>query len=1078
MITRDETTLSEADYNRLKENKGFFAKRVTLYRRNLQFSSHDTTAFTAGYLFDAAQYNGKVWRVYIDGTDLKAAYLASEDLGNQTWQVVTTIDTGVDRIRPSIGHPLNVYYIKGDALMVATTEDNGTTWDLAERVDLTALTEWSDFDAVTHIAADGYDRCFVAFSLGSNTTTTFYTCYEWQPGGVGVDPVWSSVASGIYWPHLITGMDAESLGAAGDSTRRSVIAITSDLPVEMAVKLQGTEAKKVPLRRNGIVTFLYRGLMWSDHFTVERFDDASTALYRQYPFLTRLNDPDSSDPYVVLSAYGSDGRPGYGQQSLHYHFSKNGKHWTQMEMAVVADANAGGVIVPNSKYTYLVTQNQCHRSYTTELTGIPASNITEDITHRIEAYETSQANGRSSSLKIRNDDGWYDTSLLAAGGIFSLVTELGIYIGSTRTLQKIAHEIIDTWRLVEEIPGKVVAVQARDLVARLGTDPKSVHARLTDNQVIGADKYVDTTDTGYGGLAHTAAMLGSWSTDDQKLQLKSHFQRGMAQMTFAPSVWNGSTVCTFQITEESEGQYAGIFFRAIDKDNAYAAVYQHSSDEIKLWELRSGTPTLLKSSLSALNWDDYDVHHMRVTYRYSLVRVDISTDGKSWTKHFEYMLPGKTNSFIGGQEVMYEEGATGLVGFGFSSHDDWNIDPGDYNPSPWYIDPSNIPGDALVSERNTIAAITESGYLHITTNFLDTTPSWVSYELTGLWAYNAKGTYETSGNWVTQFVIDARSPGYLGTGSAINGWIITRYEIWHIGDIFGTRTLTRQKAFDYFTWNTSADFCFGPSPHGVVVTHGSDGTCAYYTTNGTSWTKSVVTSYYISETDNDSSPGCHVSTKRPGYVYTTAYYNSHRRYLDFYWSDDYGATWTRGGDNVDAPSISSLLGPSTVDHRQSGDLHVPYHDNDSELLIYFSDGIHDGHHFWRYNGDTASASDITITYTDPDDSITRYLAPSYSRWKIVSSPTNRLKMGAGVRGKYTWDPYYVAVSSNGGTSWSVIKKHARRIAISGDNEDALYVFGEGSSEIYFSTNFGVTLLDKKGNSPSHGRIIGICGGTS
>ena len=72
-------------------------------------------------------------------------------------------------------------------------------------------------------------------------------------------------------------------------------------------------------------------------------------------------------------------------------------------------------------------------------------------------------------------------------------------------------------------------------------------------------------------------------------------------------------------------------------------------------------------------------------------------------------------------------------------------------------------------------------------------------------------------------------------------------------------------------------------------------------------------------------------------------------------------------------------------------------------------------------------------------------------------------------------------SIDGGDTWSTVKDYglllAKRVAIAGDNKQALYIFG--SSTMEYSGNFGTTIDSRWGNLSdlgSPGEFIGVAGG--
>lgn len=396
---------------------------------------------------------------------------------------------------------------------------------------------------------------------------------------------------------------------------------------------------------------------------------------------------------------------------------------------------------------------------------------------------------------------------------------------------------------------------------------------------------------------------------------------------------------------------------------------------------------------------------------------------------------------------------------------EWTIDYEDPYPfTPDFFWPD------LETGLNNIAGFNWDGYLYRTANFQTTPPTWtrVNLSLTGT---------------IINFVVDAFSPGYLGTGSAINGWIQTNQKIYRITDIFGLATCVEQYSYGYtinnpgkYWWNAMGiDASFGTPNHVVaIISQRSDawGPCkAVYTVDGTNWT-AVNLPGGVSENMSMGAYGVYVSPRTPGLVYATDLdtdgYTAHN-----YISTNFGKTWARMYTHGPRHPYMQYL-----NYRGSVCIHVPYADNPDEDDLYYvrhNVGSNLGSNKVRRIVDGVD-TDITPTYLGKNE-----WGPQRTRWGLMTAPLdrNRLVMIASM----TFQGHYLFTSPDQGASWSVYgPTSARRVAIAGDDPDALYLWG-ADGYIGYSSDFGATVQSKIGNiggmtSPTPGEFVGICGGIS
>lgn len=666
MITREETSLTQNQYDAVMVNGGHMAQRVTIRQRNLEFAEHATGHPTCAALFDAeADAAGTLYKVYISGGNLVLMRLPSEAEEDQSWETVGTLDTGVAAVRPSITNGAEyVFYIKGYAIYRAALPA-GSPELVIDNTDINLINNGvGSGGTLSHVAAPDPNTCFVA---------CLRTDYNTNIVGAFYDAGWSTINSDVYWPHEFDGLDAAPLNT-GEADSEYVLVLASDLPPILGQHPSGTVVVRRAERRNGMVSFRVQNNRFSDHFLVEVFDNASDYQCRVEPRLTALASK------IVLTAFGKDGRDSHYHAALHYYFTVDGRMWESDQLLNLDTTYNGAAMVVVGNYVYLVGETAAYRSLSTEMVGPTHPSLIEDITSKIVGYSSNQQATRQTTFYLKNT-GWYDTSLLSKSAQLSVKTELGIWSDSEKALVEVANELIDVSGVDRERPSERITIQARDHSALLSGLVRSPHSREYDTQVVGADKFYDFTGTGYGGMAHTATVEGSWSTGDNWLKLSSGNKKGTAWNTFkTDALWNGLIEAKIQIdTPESvpdnpvDKEFAGLVIRAYDKGNYVAIEYVVEDDLLRLCRYNEGQRTVLMQSLD-MGWEYDAPFYVRVMFRYSKIAVYQSNDGKDWTPLFEHLLSGAAPMPAiptGPAPVTFEDGLVGYTGLGYQREDIW-----------------------------------------------------------------------------------------------------------------------------------------------------------------------------------------------------------------------------------------------------------------------------------------------------------------------------------------------------------------------------------------------------------------------
>lgn len=136
-----------------------------------------------------------------------------------------------------------------------------------------------------------------------------------------------------------------------------------------------------------------------------------------------------------------------------------------------------------------------------------------------------------------------------------------------------------------------------------------------------------------------------------------------------------------------------------------------------------------------------------------------------------------------------------------------------------------------------IVCITDTGHLLSTTNFSNASPTWQDVDISG----------DLIDPVVISFAVDATSPAYLGTGSGVNAWVLTRLGIDYVEDLFSlTPTVTNQVTLtNDIEITTNGGYCgsidadyTNDAGRFVVATYVRDGSATMFarvTTDGQTW---------------------------------------------------------------------------------------------------------------------------------------------------------------------------------------------------------------------------------------------------
>lgn len=357
---------------------------------------------------------------------------------------------------------------------------------------------------------------------------------------------------------------------------------------------------------------------------------------------------------------------------------------------------------------------------------------------------------------------------------------------------------------------------------------------------------------------------------------------------------------------------------------------------------------------------------------------------------------------------------------------------------------NGLPGDV-----SNLALFSENGFVYLTANFQNVSPTWTNYSLIAL---GMAGT-------LVMFIVDAFSPLYAGTGTTVNGWIVTTTEVRRITDIFGTAALGTATTLTQTTAYRNMQFERGVPNYGFIASYGvGDGVYGARTTDGDTWSEVQINSFHDTGAANGYWPGASLNYAT-GQFLTTAF------------SADNGAADLAGVGKLTSTGASfanTALIPATG-NGLAGDITQPFQDQ--------------GTVYYGFNGAASSAYKLykTVNGGTPADVSPTIAGDSYGpvlQFQVKTCDVD--KTAVLMIGTHSASPaeYAAFYSSDGAASWAnIVSPPGETLGgnISGNDPLTLFLWGTNSS-ILFSTDGGATIQVKTGNIVGAGRFLNLCGG--
>lgn len=677
---------------------------VSLEQYNLSLALRAAGGGAGGTLatFDAIVCGSVLIRAWPDTDKIVVETMATEDSVNQSWSsqnvTATDIDTTVAISLAVSGDNARVFWYDGDTVKYNDTTDNGATWGAADTVVAVPDLEF--------LAAATLSRVHCLTRTTKNNLQ-FHT--------LKLNGSWSDTASQLYWPFTPTSFDVVEGSQVDDGAAfiNDTIGMTTDLPPMIGVKVVNTELVHTLERVQGVVVFRYQNGRYSDHLNVDVMDNVPSPPSRHS---LRLS---SYDGWLFMTYVRKDGTAtGYVHESIALSRSRDGVSW-ELPYLLAKFSDGPAVLLKRSNHAYIVDSSVTYRSFSVGYTG--DAKIAQDISEDVLSINTKMGDIQEVQLTIGNPEQVLDSSVpFSNDAILQARIELGYYLSDIATVQQVLLADVDVITGSKKLPTDHVVISGRDILSRL-TTVRADYVQEWETQQAGGDNFKSADETDYSGMRRTAVYSGYWKTPagENLLALLSSKNPGVAFNTYVRDAWNGAIQSGVIVPNTDIGDYAGVCFRAYDKENLWYAAYKPDSDRLVLVERRQDDDSV-KTYIQP-GWTFNTQYYIMARFRYGLIWVYTSTDGVTWTQAIEYEcagVPSAADWTFGNLPNL--TGRMGYVGYGFTAA---GVDPG-YD---FALPPLGLPGD--LDDGGTgeyLGAGGEGGFAY-TPNALAEVPVWTDW---------------------------------------------------------------------------------------------------------------------------------------------------------------------------------------------------------------------------------------------------------------------------------------------------------------------------------------------------------------
>ena len=664
MIQQNESGLNPTQYAALLAAFEDPSVSVVLQQYSLSLTEQSAggSGTTSSSSFDAIVCNDVVIRGWATGSGIVIETLTSEDAGDQTWSAQTLTASGID-IGAGVsfavsGDTVRVFYYSGGWVRYFASTDKGVAWGTSVAV--------VQRGSIHKLAATALTRVHYIAKTAKNN-------YRFHVANYSAS--WSESNSQIYWPFEMTSFDAAPAPQADDGAASSpdILAFTTDFPPMVKISVENTEMVRNFERVRGIAIIRYQNGRWSEHRQFDVVDNLYASAERLQVRLAVNGD------WLLMSYHRVDGIPNHIHEATAISRSKTGIHWEQpylLSPSLVEPV----MLVKRGDHAYLLNVIDTYRSPSVGYTDDPT--VTQDLTDRVTSIAARMGDIQEVQITSANPTQALDaTTPFGSDVSLQAVIEIG-YVVDGETL-RIQTGLIDIDALTgtQRFPTDHSVLVGRDLLARLLT-VNADQVQEWNSQQVSGDNWKGTDETKYSGLHHTAPSEGRWETENLTLLLAASKHPGVAFHTGIQGAWNGECRAQLSTSVTDSDDYAGLCFRAYNKENMLYVIYNADDDLIKLVQRLENTDTTLET-YGPMGWNRNSFYSISIRYRYGKVLVYTSDNTIDFTLRINYELAGVEAGAWDWGDFALQEGAQGYLGYGYSdTSQEWPDLPGSI---PWPV---------------------------------------------------------------------------------------------------------------------------------------------------------------------------------------------------------------------------------------------------------------------------------------------------------------------------------------------------------------------------------------------------------